>query len=137
MIRPLEVKPATGTAAAEPASDVSINLADYSFTEAAPITAGSHVIKVSNTGPQVHEMFIARLDSGVTAQQVVAWIDHGMHGRPPAMPMGGVAGLRMGTSSYVVGNFTPGNYGLFCFVPDAKDGKEHAQHGMVKQITVS
>jgi hypothetical protein len=137
MIRPLEVKAATGTAAAEPTADVNIALADYMFTESAPITAGAHVIQVTNGGQQPHEMFIARLDSGVTPQQVVDWIDHGMHGRPPAHPLGGVAAMGVGTHSYVVANFTPGNYGLFCFVPDKKDGKDHTKHGMVKQITVS
>lgn len=32
---------------------------------------------------------------------------------------------------------TPGDYGLICFVPDAKDGKPHLVHGMVKTIKVS
>ena len=26
---------------------------------------------------------------------------------------------------------TPGEYGLYCFVDDAKDGKMHVEHGMV------
>lgn len=32
---------------------------------------------------------------------------------------------------------TPGDYGLMCFVADAKDGKPHLVHGMVKTIKVS
>jgi hypothetical protein len=33
-------------------------------------------------------------------------------------------------------NLEPGEYGLICFVPDAKDGKPHIAHGMVTQFTV-
>jgi len=32
--------------------------------------------------------------------------------------------------------FTAGDYALLCFVPDAKDGKPHLAHGMVKQFSV-
>ena len=31
---------------------------------------------------------------------------------------------------------TPGEYGLICFVPDAKDGKLHLMHGMMEQFKV-
>jgi hypothetical protein len=31
---------------------------------------------------------------------------------------------------------TPGNYVMLCFLPDAKDGKPHLDHGMVKEFTV-
>ncbi len=31
---------------------------------------------------------------------------------------------------------TAGNYVLWCFAPDAKDGKPHFLHGMAKQLTV-
>jgi hypothetical protein len=33
--------------------------------------------------------------------------------------------------------FTPGEYGMLCFIPDAKDGKPHIAHGMMKQFTVN
>lgn len=137
MMRPLEVTAVTGPAAAEPTADVEISLTDYAFTESVPLTAGRHTIKVTNNGPQVHEMFIAKLDSGATTASTITWMEHGMHGRPPIYPMGGVAGMANGAHAYVVANLTPGNYGLFCFVPDSKDGKEHYKHGMVRQITVN
>jgi hypothetical protein len=31
---------------------------------------------------------------------------------------------------------TAGEYGLLCFIPDAKDGKPHFVHGMIKQFVV-
>ncbi len=137
MIRPLKVTAATQAVVQEPHADVTVHLTDYAFNESGPIHAGHQTIDVINDGPQDHEMFIAKLDSGVTAQQMVDWVDHGMHGRPPARPLGGLSGLTTGGHGYIVANFTPGTYGLFCFLPDAKDHKEHTAHGMLKQITVS
>jgi uncharacterized cupredoxin-like copper-binding protein len=137
MTRALEVTAASGPTAAEPTADVEIKLSDYTFTESAPLTSGRRIIKVTNDGPQLHEMFVARLDSGVTAQQLVGWIAGGMRGRPPATPMGGTVGIANGEHAYMVADLTPGNYALLCFVPDKNDGKEHIQHGMMKQITVN
>jgi len=31
----------------------------------------------------------------------------------------------------------PGDYGLICFVPDAKDRKPYLAHGMMKNLKVS
>ena len=42
----------------------------------------------------------------------------------------------LGTSGVFTADLAPGDYGLICFVPDAKDGKPHLMHGMMKQITV-
>jgi len=59
-----------------------------------------------------------------------------MQGPPPGQPIGGVAPLGRGQSNDLVVDLAPGEYGLFCFVPDAKDGKPHVAHGMLRQITV-
>jgi len=137
MIRALEVRPATGPAVPEPTADADVHLTDYAFSESAPLHAGLRTLKVINDGQQPHELFIARLDTGVTAQQLVHWVDSGMHGRPPARAVGGVSGIEKGDHAWVVANFAPGNYAFLCFVPDAKDGKEHVQHGMIQQLTVN
>lgn len=136
MLRPLTVTAATGPAATEPTSDVTIKLADYSFELPAPISAGTHTIRVENDGAQPHEVQIVRLAPGKTAADVAAWVDH-QQGPPPGEPIGGVPAIPVGTHAFVTANFTPGNYALLCFVPDTKDGKPHTAHGMVKQITVS
>ena len=138
MARPLEVVAASGPTAAEPVADVEVKLTDYAFTESAPITAGHRTIRITNDGPQPHEIVIVRLDSSTTAQQLVAWVTGGMRGAmPPAMPMGGTAGIANGGHAYVVSDLRPGRYALLCFIPDEQDGKEHLRHGMVKEITVN
>jgi uncharacterized cupredoxin-like copper-binding protein len=117
------------------APDVQVVLRDYGFDLSRPLSAGRHVIHVSDAAPQSHELFIARLAPGKTAQALVTWIES-MKGPPPAEPMGGAAPLAKGVSNDVLVDLEPGRYALYCFVPDAKDGKPHVMHGMLREITV-
>lgn len=136
MVRPLTVVPATGPAPTEPKADVTMKLADYSFTLSTPLTAGTHTIRVENDGAQPHEVEIVRLAPGKSAADMAVWVDR-QYGPPPGEPLGGVPAIPVGAHADITENFTPGNYALLCFVPDVKDGKPHAAHGMVKQISVS
>ena len=135
MSKPLVV---TGTpvAAAKLPADVEIKLTDYAFGLSAPLTAGSHVVRVVNAGQQSHEVMVIRLAPGKTAAQVAAWVEK-MEGPPPGEPMSGISGLGVGQSASFPLTLTPGEYGLICFIPDAKDGKPHYAHGMLHQFKVS
>lgn len=135
MSRPLVVTGANVPAARLPA-DVEIKLTDYAFRLSTPLTVGAHVIRVVNAGAQTHEVMIFRLAPGKTAAQVTAWVDK-MEGPPPGEPLSGVAGLGVGQSASFPLTLTPGEYGLICFIPDAKDGKPHYLHGMLHQFKVS
>lgn len=135
MLAPLTV---TGTAtAAEPKSDLAMKLADYGFQLSKPLTAGHHVIRVENTAAQTHEVFVARLAPGKHAPDLVAWMEGGQKGPPPVMPAGGLTGIAPGGHAEMAIDVQPGTYALYCFVPDAKDGKPHVAHGMMKEIEVA
>jgi hypothetical protein len=90
---------------------------------------------VRNTAEQSHEMFVAKLAPGKKPEEVLAWIES-PKGPPPLMPLGGTVGLARGAYNDISLDLTPGNYALFCFIPDAKDGKPHVAHGMIKPFTV-
>lgn len=139
MYRRLVVVPApAGTrAAAEPNADVTVTLSDYAFALSAPLTAGTHTIRVENSGPQLHELTIERLEPGKTLADWQAWMAAGMRGTPPSQPAGGLTGPDKGKVGWLTVTLTPGTYLLNCYVPDAKDGKPHFVHGMVKQVTIS
>ena len=128
--------PAGALAAPEPKADVTITLTDYSFTTSTPLTAGTHTIRVENSGAQLHELTIERLAPGKTVADFRQWVAGAMRGTPPVKPVGGVAGLDTGKVGWVTITLAPGNYLLNCYVPDAIDGKPHFVHGMVEQITV-
>ena len=139
MIQPFEVTAGTGAgASALPAAGDTIKLVDYTFESSRPLTPGRHTILVENAGPQAHELVLLQLAPGKTAQDFAKWATTGgMKGPPPAMPVGGVTVIEHGGSGVFTADLAPGDYGLICFVPDAKDGKPHLMHGMVKQITVA
>jgi len=135
MARELEVAGTPGTAT-EPVADRTMHLSDYAFALDTPLTAGTHVIRVVNDGPQPHEAVLVQLAPGRTIGDVMTWVDGGMHGAPPGKPIGGVTGLTPGRHVSLRVALTPGNYGWICFFT-SPDGKEHAQHGMLTQFTVS
>ena len=84
-----------------------------------------------------HESVSPRADRSVgkKAADLAKWIDK-QQGPPPAKPMGGISGMPKGAVVYLPVDLPPGEYGLYCFLPDAKDGKMHLEHGMITQITV-
>jgi uncharacterized cupredoxin-like copper-binding protein len=137
MIQPFEVT-GGGAEAALPVASDTVQLGDYSFELARPITPGPHTVLVTNGGQQPHELVLLRLGPGKTVKDFGVWATTGgMKGPPPALPLGGVAVLDHGASGMFTADFAPGDYGMICFVPDSKDGKLHLMHGMMKQITVA
>jgi hypothetical protein len=135
MEREFTVLPAKGPVAAMPAADEQLTLVDYGFQFSPELTAGTHTIRVENHASQPHEAVIVKLAPGKTTDDVLAWVE-AMTGPPPFMPLGGVSPMDPGAVDVVQLTFTPGDYGLFCFVPDKTDRKPHFVHGMVRKIHV-
>jgi hypothetical protein len=136
MARPITVTSTGATsAAAEPKADMTVKLVDYAFEMPETVTAGRHTIRVENAGGQPHEIFIVQLAPGKTAQDLVTYVQK-MTGPPPGRPLGGVTFMAKDAVNYITVDLPPGEYGFFCFVPDAKDGQPHSAHGMVKQFTI-
>jgi hypothetical protein len=135
MVRPLVVTAAGGTRPAEPKADVVMTLTDYGFDTKPVLTAGKHTIRVENAAQQSHEVVIARLERG-TMDQALEWYNAGGVGPGPVTALGGAAGIAKGRRLFLDVDFAPGDYLFLCFIPDAKDGKPHSEHGMVRQVTV-
>lgn len=136
MVKPLTVSPAQSDAEVQaPVADVRMTLHDYSFAIDPEISAGRHTIQVANAAQQPHEVALMRLAPGKTPQDLLAWIER-QQGPPPATPLGGTSLLSAGEINQITADFEPGEYVLLCFVPDAKDGRPHVAHGMVRQLTV-
>ena len=137
MAKALTVTPNPNANMTPPASDITVTLSDYKFDFSQPLTAGKHTLKIETAPGQPHEFTFFKLAPGKTAADFLKWMDAGMQGQPPAMPLGGVAGVAAGIPSYYSVDLTPGEYAIICFLEDAKDGKPHFAHGMIQQIKVS
>ena len=138
MYKPLKVTGVTPPAAqgSAPKVDAVMTLYDYNFDLDKPLTAGRRSILIRNTAEQFHEAFITKLPPGTKATAFLDWLAAGMKGPPPVMPMGGIVGIAKGQENVLTVDLSEGTYALYCFLPDAKDGKEHVHHGMFKEITV-
>lgn len=137
MFAPIEVTASAASTAPEPTSDVTVTLKDYDFAFSTPLTPGEHVIRVETAPGQPHEFVLVRLGEGVTAQQVIATeMGQNRGPRPSYTFMGGVAPMEGGRHAFMNVRLDPGTYALICFVPDAKDGKPHFMHGMMKEFKV-
>ena len=136
MMAPLTVLPGKSSGAM-PTGDVTVTLSDYKFAFSTPLTAGKHIITVTNAAAQPHELVMLKLNSGKTAAEFDTFVEKDlMKGAPPAMPVGGLSFMDKGRTASFPVDLTPGNYAMICFVPDAKDGKSHAVHGMITQFAV-
>jgi hypothetical protein len=134
MIRELVV---TGERIEAPAPTAAgdITLSEFAFTTPA-FTAGTHTFRVVNNGQQTHEVTVARLDDGVTAEEFLASMAPGATTPPPGVMVGGNGALSPGRTNWFTTTLEPGNYVLLCFVPDVADGAPHIAKGMVQPFTV-
>jgi hypothetical protein len=137
MAKALTVTPNTAAPAAAPTSDVTLTLSDYKFDFSQPLTAGHHTIKIQVAPGQPHEFTLFQLAPGKTAADIVKFVEGGMNGAPPGMPMGGVSGIASGREAYFDVDLKPGDYAFVCFLEDAKDGKPHFMHGMSQTVKIS
>ena len=135
MTRSLTVTPSSNSTT-EPNADVTLTLSDYTFTLSKPLAAGKQMITVENGATQPHEVVLVQLAPGKTIEDLGKWVSD-MKGPPPGKPIGGIPAFVPGKRAFFEADLTPGDYGMICFVPDAKDGKPHVQHGMTTQFKVS
>jgi hypothetical protein len=135
MATSLTVTEATGPLAAEPDSDLTIDMTNFGYNLSAPISAGTRTIRVTNSGPQDHEVFLVQLAPGATAMDFLAAFEPGAQG-PPGLPLGGLQAIANGGSGFFTVDFTPGNYALICFVEDVETGAPHAVLGMIEEFAV-
>jgi len=137
MAKGLTVTPNATANTTPPNSDVTVTLKDYQFDFSTPLTAGKHTLKIETTPGQPHEFTFFQLMPGKTAADITKYVEGGLQGPPPAMPLGGVSGIAAGVPTYYEVDLKPGEYAIVCFLEDAKDGKPHFMHGMIQQIKIS
>jgi hypothetical protein len=122
--------------AALPPTDLTITMSEYSFSFSHAIASGHHVIAVKNSGSQPHMLVIHREAPGEGVREFLAWGEDPKGKPQPGKGWGGVTTIAPGATVVFEEDFPPGRYFLICFTPDARDGKPHFAHGMLKEIEV-
>lgn len=135
MMKSITVTPSSRAHEALPTSDIAVTLSDYSFTLSHAPTRGHHVIAVTNTGTQPHELIMSQLSPGKHVSDFDRWIESPAT-KPPVRPFGGTTDISPGETMNIQVNFVPGRYSLLCRVRDTHDGKPHSKHGMMKEFVV-
>ncbi|HEX6576229.1 MAG TPA: hypothetical protein VF042_14775 [Gemmatimonadaceae bacterium] len=137
MAKALTVTPNPNANMSEPSADITVTLKDYQFDFSQPLTAGKHTLKFVTAPGQPHEFTFFMLQPGRKAEDIPKFVETGMQGPPPGLPLGGVAAMGAGQAAYYEVDLKPGDYAIVCFLEDAKDGKPHFMHGMIQQIKIS
>jgi plastocyanin len=142
MLKAFTVKTGTAPEVKPPTTQGKVTLADYNFLGVDSLSAGKTTLEVLNGGPQTHELYVVKLNNGVTADQLKTELaNEASGGTPPPGPApfddaGGMGAIAVNTTGYVTLDLTAGNYAFLCFIPDINKGEPHAALGMVKGITV-
>jgi hypothetical protein len=120
--------------AAEPKSDVTVDLADFNFSVSGDLTAGTHTFRFNNVGGQPHEGVLVKLNEGVLT--AADYLNAAPDGPPAAVGVGGITAIAVGDHQYITTELSPGNYALFCFFTDAETHAPHFVLGMMTEFTV-
>ncbi len=112
---------------------------EYAYVMPSRIEGGVVTMEFTNTGGELHEYALARLDPGKTSADVAAFLadPKSLEGGPPdwLTDIGGVPALSQDRTVSITRELAPGTYVLLCFVP-APDGRPHIAHGMVRTFEV-
>lgn len=138
MLSPLRVAPnphAPTLNASGPEPHLSVTLRDFSFSLPPEIKEGPQLWKVTNDGPQLHEIMLVRLSDGKTITDVIAFMN-APAGPPPFESIGGMQALSVGKTGWVHLDLLPGVYAALCLLPELQSGHSHLEMGMVTTFVV-
>jgi uncharacterized cupredoxin-like copper-binding protein len=137
MVKPLQVTPATaGAPTAQPNAPVTITLKDFDFETPGTIPSGNATWRITNSGPQPHEIQVAKLAAGGSADDILKFFTTAPPPRPTFQSVGGMQGLSPNANGFLTLNLQAGDYAFYCAIPDPNSGQRHLQEGMLKQVTI-
>jgi uncharacterized cupredoxin-like copper-binding protein len=133
--------PSAGAAAASPAATASVapitvTATDFKLAMPATVPAGSVSLRLVNSGKELHQAQIVRLDQGKTVADLEAAMKH--EGPPPPWLrfVGGPNGIAPGQEGTSMASLAPGKYALICLIP-SPDGVPHLMKGMIQPFEVT
>jgi hypothetical protein len=116
---------------------VSVRGDEYAFVLPNRIEGGMVTMEFTNTGRELHDFSLSRLEPGVTLADVKRELSDGSNEEPKGLvDVGGLGVLSPGERISIGRSLEPGRYVFLCLLP-APDGRSHLEHGMVGAFTVA
>jgi hypothetical protein len=118
-------------------TDLKIEAKEFAFEAPNSIPGGIVKIELKNTGSEPHHAQLARLNDGVTEQQLNAALQNPDPSGALALVAlaGGPGIIEPGNDQVTYSDLSPGRYVLLCFV-SGDDDVPHLAKGMVKYFDV-
>lgn len=118
---------------------VNVDATEFAFTMPDQLPSGWVDVALHNKGKQEHQIAFVKLGSMTFAQFKARLATTDLTNLPAdTVFAGGPNAVGPGQTVTAAVHLEPGTYAVVCFIPDfAGDGKAHATHGMIKQLTVA
>jgi hypothetical protein len=128
----------TDTTVAEKARPaVTIDAADFKYTLPESMPAGWVDVTIANSGKVDHQIAFVKLDGTTFDEFEQRVFTTNLKDLPPETVFaGGPNNVAPGGEVTASVHLDEGTYGVACFIP-AEDGKSHAEHGMIGEVTVT
>ncbi|GAC1316913.1 MAG: hypothetical protein NVSMB2_10130 [Chloroflexota bacterium] len=138
MLKPITVTaPTIAGTVRLPTASQTIAMRDLTYdTQADVFPAGRTTWRVTNAGPQPHELQVARLANGGTTDDVVNAFGGPPTGSTQYVNVGGLQGVGQNGSGFVSLDLSAGEYAFYCAIPDPTTGLPHLREGMIKHVTL-
>ncbi len=129
-----------------PTADVTATLVDFAITIDGSLTAGNHIMQVTNEGAEPHFILVFKAPDGLTNDQFGQLVTMEEGATPPAglpysesdfQPWVYVSTESIGMTQWAELQLDAGTYAAACFFPTAGTGVPHANHGMHTVFTVA
>jgi uncharacterized cupredoxin-like copper-binding protein len=117
--------------------EITIHAVDFSYNAPTQIQSGLVSLTLVNDGKEAHQAQLARLNDGVTMDQLMAALQQGPDKALSLVTLaGGPNAIEPGQHQTVTVNLPAGNYVLLCFI-SGSDNVPHLAKGMIAPLTVA
>ncbi len=130
---------AQAAAPAAPATPTALTITakDYSFVMPDTVAPGVTTVRIQNSGKELHQVQLFRLDSAKTVQDLMALLQQGEAAFPAwLVGVGGPNATMPGQETDATVSLSAGQYVALCFIP-SPDGMPHVAKGMMHPLTVT
>lgn len=135
MVSQLEVTGAR-LATNTPTATATLTAKEYSLEFSEPLRAGPATIEFRNWGAQEHDYVLLQIPDSLDPVETARRLGRADTTLKDVKLVGGAGPLAPGQVAWSRAVLARGHYAIVCYAADAKDGRSHYLHGMVRTFDV-